>query len=88
MKSSITKKISASAPIPAIDVARSTIRGIKRGLFSVTCSFEGFMLGIATAGMSPQPSFGMIVMEVLLGGLMRIVAVFTLASWFGIVRDG
>lgn len=46
------------------------------------------MLGIATAGMSPQPSFGMIVMEVLLGGLMRIVAVFTLASWFGIVRDG
>eukprot|EP01018_Ginkgo_biloba_P008171 Gb_02700 [translate_table: standard] len=83
----ITKIMSASSSsMEAAEVAEKTLSGIKSGKFMITCNFDGFMLSIVTAGMSPQPSAAMAFIEVVAAGLMRIVALFILWSWYGTVQ--
>ena len=54
MKPEITKLIAASSnSMEATKVAEKNLNGIKSGKFIITCNFDGFMLSIATPGMSP-----------------------------------
>ncbi|XP_057854802.1 3-dehydrosphinganine reductase TSC10A isoform X3 [Cryptomeria japonica] len=87
MRPEITKLIAASSSsMDAKEVAEITLNGIKSGKFMITCNFDGFMLSIATAGMSPQPSATMAFLEVVAAGLMRIVALCILWGWYSTVQ--
>ncbi|CAN0856592.1 3-dehydrosphinganine reductase TSC10A [Linum grandiflorum] len=73
----------ASGAMKAEDVARKCLDGIKSASFFVPCNFEGLMLSIATAGLSPQRSYLMAFVEVSAIGLMRLVALFFQWNWYG-----
>uniref|UniRef100_A0A0D6QZD8 3-dehydrosphinganine reductase n=1 Tax=Araucaria cunninghamii TaxID=56994 RepID=A0A0D6QZD8_ARACU len=87
MRPEVTKLIAgSSSAMEAIEVAEKTLNGIKSGRFLIPCNFDGFMLAIATAGMSPQPSPIMAFLEVVFAGVMRIVALCILWSWYTTVQ--
>lgn len=78
----MTKILSeTSKPASPDSVAKSAVHGIKLGLFSVPCNFEGSCLSIATCGMAPQPSFWRGIFEIFTVGILRLVALFTLAGF-------
>lgn len=82
-KPEITKLLSASSnAMEAVDVAKTSINGIKKGLFSIACNFDGFMLCISSPGMSPQPSVLHALAEVLFSGLTRVVGLCVSWSWY------
>lgn len=64
-------------------VAKKAFDGIRSGSFIVPCNFDGQMLAIATAGLSPQRSFLMAFLEVVFVGLLRLVALFLQWNWYG-----
>lgn len=68
------------------EVAKKTFDGIKSGNFSIPCNLEGYILGLTTAGLSPQRSFLMAFLEVVLAGILRLVALFCLWSWYGSIE--
>lgn len=77
---------SAGNVMKAEEVAKKSLNGIKSGNFIVSCNFEGTMLSIATAGLSPQSSsFGAFI-EVLGGGFMRFLGLCFQWSWFNIIE--
>eukprot|EP00897_Mesotaenium_endlicherianum_P010512 jgi/Mesen1/948/ME000118S00124 len=85
-KPEVTKLISQSSTlVSASSVARSALAGIKAGQFSISSNFDGFMLGLVTSGMSPEPSLVMALLQICVMGLTRIVALATVASWESIV---
>lgn len=67
-------------------VAKKAINGIKSGSFIVPCNFEGALLSIATAGLSPQRSFSMAFLEVVSAGIIRIVALCFQYVWYGSIE--
>ncbi|KAJ7544411.1 hypothetical protein O6H91_09G078300 [Diphasiastrum complanatum] len=82
-KPDITKELSStSTAMEAIVVAKKTLSGIKAGHFFVACNFDGLVLNLATAGVSPQPSLRLAIAEVLLAGFMRIISLCLLWSWY------
>ncbi|XP_042399883.1 3-dehydrosphinganine reductase TSC10A-like [Zingiber officinale] len=84
----VTNKIAASTGgMKADEVAQIALNGIKSALFVVPCNFEGAMLCIATAGLSPQPSIFMAFREVLGASLMRLVGLCFQWNWFGVISD-
>lgn len=70
----------------ADDVALKALNGIKTTQFVVPCNFEGTMLSIATAGLSPQRSCLVAFAEVLGASLMRFVGLFFQWNWFGAIE--
>ncbi|RRT62615.1 hypothetical protein B296_00032953 [Ensete ventricosum] len=70
----------------ADDVAKKALHGIKSGQFVVACNFEGYLLHVATVGLSPQRSYFMAFVEILGAGLMRFVALCYQWSWFTIIE--
>lgn len=66
----------------ADEIAIITLNGIKSGTFFVTCNFDGIMLSLVTAGLSPQRSFWVAFVEIVGAGLMRFVALFFQWSWY------
>ena len=66
----------------ADEVAMLTLNGIKSGTFFVTCNFDGIMLALGTASLSPQRSFLVAFFEVVGAGLMRLVALYYQWSWY------
>lgn len=72
----------ASSAMTADDVAKKALDGIKASRFFVTCNSMGQLLSIATAGMSPQRSLRMAVIEVLSIGVTRLVALFVQWDWY------
>eukprot|EP00270_Netrium_digitus_P017706 TRINITY_DN6564_c0_g1_i1.p1 TRINITY_DN6564_c0_g1~~TRINITY_DN6564_c0_g1_i1.p1 ORF type:complete len:305 (+),score=95.90 TRINITY_DN6564_c0_g1_i1:1-915(+) len=81
-KPKLTSLISqTSSTLSAEEVAEKAWEGVRAGWYSISCNFDGAMLNIATAGMSPQPSLGHLALEVLLAGFMRIVAVVTVTGF-------
>ncbi|RWV87967.1 hypothetical protein BHE74_00044034 [Ensete ventricosum] len=66
----------SSGGMKADDVAKKALNGIKSSRFIVPCNFEGSMLSIATAGLSPQSSFFTAVAEVLGAGFMRFMGLY------------
>ncbi|CAH9146246.1 unnamed protein product [Cuscuta epithymum] len=79
----ITSLLAAfSGPMKAEEVAKKTLDGIKCGRFSVPCDIDGLAITIATAGMSPQRSFLMALVEVFAAGILRIVALCFQFNWY------
>lgn len=75
----------SSGKATADEVAKSALDGIKSGSFIVPCNFEGFLLSIATAGLSPQRSTLMAFVEVIAIGVMRIAGLCYQRVWYGII---
>ncbi|GKD83304.1 3-dehydrosphinganine reductase TSC10A [Tanacetum coccineum] len=75
--------IAASSREMQVDeLAKQALDGIKSGSFFVPCNFEGFLLSIATAGLSPQRSYLMAFVEVIFIGAVRIVALCFQMTWY------
>ncbi|XP_020260704.1 3-dehydrosphinganine reductase TSC10A-like [Asparagus officinalis] len=77
---------SEGSAMKADDVAKISLNGIKSGAFIVPCGFEGTMLAIATAGLSPQPSSLGAFIEVLGAGLMRFLGLCFQWNWYSIIQ--
>ncbi|XP_068663446.1 3-dehydrosphinganine reductase TSC10A-like [Aristolochia californica] len=73
---------SSSGAVGAEEVAEKALNGIKCGTFIVPCNFDGIMLSIATAGLSPQSSYLMAFVEVILTGFMRLVGLCFQWTWY------
>ncbi|CAN6872085.1 unnamed protein product [Brassica oleracea] len=76
---------SSSGSMKTREVAKICLDGIKSGKFTVTCHFIGYLLSIATSGMSPQRSFWHAFMEVIFGGLIRFVGLFFQWGWYNTI---
>ena len=77
----------SSGGMKANDVAKKALDGIKSGKFIVPCNFDGAMLAIATAGLSPQSSPVIAFLEVIGAGLMRFVALCFQWNWFSTIES-
>lgn len=79
----ITKILSGSSTaLDAVSVARASLAGVKAGRFQISCNLEGAALSVVCAGMSPQPTLVMGVVEIVSMGLMRIIALFVQKGWY------
>ncbi|KAG6664447.1 3-dehydrosphinganine reductase TSC10A-like isoform X3 [Carya illinoinensis] len=72
----------SSGAMKADEVAMKALSGIKSGSFIVPCNFDGLLLSIATAGLSPQRSFLMAFVEVVAIGIIRFVALCYQWNWY------
>lgn len=77
----------SSGGMKADDVAQKALDGIKTGTFIVPCNFEGTMLSIATAGLSPQRSYLMAFVEVFGAGFMRFMGLCFQWNWFSTIEN-
>ncbi|KAI4364391.1 hypothetical protein MLD38_020487 [Melastoma candidum] len=77
----------SSGSMTADDVARKTLDGIKASRFIITCNSMGRLLSIAAAGMSPQRSIRMALIEVLGIGMTRLVALFVQCGWYKSIHE-
>ncbi|XP_050216164.1 3-dehydrosphinganine reductase TSC10A-like isoform X2 [Mercurialis annua] len=83
----LTSIIAASSgAMKAEEVAKRALDGIKCGSFFVPCNFEGVLLTIATAGLSPQRSLVMAFVEVVAAGLVRLVGLFFQWNWYSSIE--
>ncbi|XP_075112412.1 uncharacterized protein LOC107801646 isoform X1 [Nicotiana tabacum] len=83
----VTSIIAASSgAMKADEVAKIALNGIKSGNFTVPCNFEGFLLSIATAGLSPQRSFLMAFVEVIAAGILRVAGLCFQWNWYGSIE--
>ncbi|KAI6233868.1 3-ketodihydrosphingosine reductase [Aphelenchoides fujianensis] len=81
------REISGTSGIFSADhVARATVDTIERGGFRTTIGFEGWMLGVLTAGASPEPIGYAAYLQFLLAGLFRGVMIFYLGAFDRIVQ--
>ncbi|XP_026380941.1 3-dehydrosphinganine reductase TSC10A-like [Papaver somniferum] len=86
-KPEITSIIAASSGAKKADeVAITALNGIKSGSFIIPCNFDGLMLSLATAGMSPQRSPAMALLEVATTSLLRFVGFFYLWNWYASIE--
>ncbi|GAA0140766.1 reductase [Lithospermum erythrorhizon] len=86
-KPEITSIIAASSgSMKANEVAKIALSGIRSGRFFIPCNLEGFALCLATAGMSPQRSVLMALIEVIGAGIMRIASLCFQWSWYVIIE--
>ncbi|XP_078163713.1 3-dehydrosphinganine reductase TSC10A-like [Carex rostrata] len=79
--------VGSSGEMKAEDVVKKALRGLKEGRFIIPCNFEGAMLAIATAGLSPQRSSVTALLEVLGAGLMRFVALCFQWNWYSAIEN-
>ncbi len=77
----------SSGGMKADDVARKALDGIKSGKFIVPCNFEGAMLAVATAGLSPQSSPLTAFLEIIGAGVMRFAAICFQFNWFMTIEN-
>ncbi|XP_052189280.1 3-dehydrosphinganine reductase TSC10A [Diospyros lotus] len=77
---------SSSGAMKADEVAKKALDGIKSSSFIVPCNFEGLLLSIATAGLSPQRSFLMAFVEVVAAGILRIAGLCFQWNWYGSIE--
>ncbi|KAM0053495.1 putative 3-dehydrosphinganine reductase [Helianthus debilis subsp. tardiflorus] len=76
----------SSGAMQADEVAKKVLNGIKSGSFIVPCNFEGFLLAIANAGLSPQRSYLMAFVEVVSAGILRIAGLCFQWTWYGSIE--
>ncbi|KAL6535327.1 hypothetical protein OROMI_026701 [Orobanche minor] len=80
----LTNIIAASSGAMKPDeVARKSLKGIQSATFMVPCNVEGFLLSVATAGLSPQRSCLMAFVEVMAAGVFRLAGLFFQWNWYG-----
>ncbi|XP_078440140.1 3-dehydrosphinganine reductase TSC10A-like [Wolffia australiana] len=77
-----------SSCMTAEGVAKKTLAGIMAARFMVYCNFDGLMMGIATAGVSPQRSWAMALAEIFGSGFMRFIALCTQYYWSKAIAKG
>lgn len=83
----LTSIIAASSgAMKADEVAKKSLNGIQSGTFIVPCNLEGFLLSIATAGLSPQRSCLMAFVEVMTAGIMRLAGLVFQWNWYGSIE--
>jgi len=83
----LTSIIAASSgAMKADEVAKRALNGIKSGSFIIPCNFEGLLLSVATAGLSPQRSVLMAFVEIVAAGLTRFVALCFQWNWYGSIE--
>ncbi|KAL8515297.1 hypothetical protein ACS0TY_014133 [Phlomoides rotata] len=83
----LTSVIAASSgAMKADEVAKKSLNGIQSGTFIVPCNLEGFLLSVATAGLSPQRSYLMAFVEVMTAGIIRLVGLFFQWNWYGSIQ--
>ncbi|XP_030536117.1 3-dehydrosphinganine reductase TSC10A [Rhodamnia argentea] len=83
----LTNIIAASSgTMKADEVAEKALSGIKCGSFIVPCNFEGQLLAIATAGLSPQRSYIMAFVEVVGAGILRLAGLFFQWNWYSSIE--
>ncbi|KAA8548598.1 hypothetical protein F0562_000282 [Nyssa sinensis] len=83
----LTSIIAASSgAMKADEVAKKALNGIKSGTFFVPCNFEGLLLSIATAGLSPQRSFLMAFVEVIAASILRVAGLCFQWNWYGSIE--
>ncbi|KAJ0093014.1 hypothetical protein Patl1_25433 [Pistacia atlantica] len=83
----LTSIIAASSgAMKADEVAKKALHGIQSGSFIVPCNFEGLLLSIATAGLSPQRSFLMAFVEVFAAGIIRFAGLCFQWNWYGSIE--
>lgn len=83
----LTSIIAASSgAMKADEVAKKALDGIKSGSFIVPCNFEGLLLSIATAGLSPQRSYLMAFVEVVTAGIVRLAGLCFQWNWYGSIE--
>lgn len=82
-KPRLTSIIAAlSGAMKADEVAQKAWSGIKSRSFFVPCNLEGFMLSVATVGLSPQRAYLTAFVEVISAGLMRVAGLCFQWSWY------
>lgn len=79
--------VGSSGEMKAEDVVKKALCGLKEGRFTIPCNFDGAMLAIATAGLSPQRSSVTALLEVLGAGLMRFVALCFQWNWYSAIEN-
>ncbi|KAM5562081.1 3-dehydrosphinganine reductase TSC10A [Rosa sericea] len=77
----------SSGAMKAEEVAKKALDGIKSASFIVPCNFEGLLLSIATAGLSPQRWFVMAFVEVVAAGIIRIAALGFQWNWYTSIHE-
>lgn len=83
----LTSIIAASSgAMKADEVAEKTLNGIKSGSFIVPCNFEGYLLAVATAGLSPQRSYIMAFVEVVSAGIVHLAGLFFQWNWYSSIE--
>ncbi|XP_010035447.2 3-dehydrosphinganine reductase TSC10A [Eucalyptus grandis] len=83
----LTSIIAASSgAMKADEVAEKTLNGIKSGSFIVPCNFEGYLLAVATAGLSPQRSYVMAFVEVVSAGIVHLAGLFFQWNWYSSIE--
>ncbi|KAF8015688.1 hypothetical protein BT93_H1263 [Corymbia citriodora subsp. variegata] len=76
----------SSGAMKADEVAEKALNGIKSGSFIVPCNFEGYLLAIVTAGLSPQRSYVMAFVEVVSASILRLTALFFQWNWYSSIE--
>ncbi len=70
------------------DIAKDILDSIKSWRFMVNTGMDGWLLGIASAGLTtPVSSAGRALVEILLAGILRLVGIFYLYSWNGVCTN-
>ncbi|XP_042054912.1 3-dehydrosphinganine reductase TSC10A-like [Salvia splendens] len=83
----LTSIIAASSgAMKADEVALKSLKGIQSGTFMVPCNLEGFLLAVATAGLSPQRSCLSAFVEVMTAGIMRLAGLVFQWNWFNSIE--
>ncbi|XP_042052106.1 3-dehydrosphinganine reductase TSC10A-like [Salvia splendens] len=83
----LTSIIAASSgAMKADEVALKSLKGIQSGTFMVPCNLEGFLLAVATAGLSPQRSCLSAFVEVMTAGIMRLAGLVIQWNWFSSIE--
>ncbi|GAB2229890.1 hypothetical protein Droror1_Dr00014146 [Drosera rotundifolia] len=70
----------------ADEVAKISLDGIKHGAFTIPCNVDGFCLSLLTAGVSPQRSYPMAVLEVVVASLARFIGFFYIWRYSHIIK--
>ncbi|KAJ8450494.1 hypothetical protein Cgig2_002179 [Carnegiea gigantea] len=79
----LTKIIAnSSTMMKSEEVAKKTMDGIRKGSFHIRCNFKGLILSTSTAGFSPQRSFLMAFVEILVAGIARLIGLFHLWTFY------
>jgi len=82
LKPALTAKLSeATAVVQPDAVARAIVQGMVHWTHAISVGFDGWLLSQLTAGMGPAGSFGSCVVQWLLGGWFRAIALFYV-QWF------
>jgi 3-dehydrosphinganine reductase len=88
-KPSITKRLSeATSTVPPEVVGKAIVGGMEQWSPTITVGFDGWMLATLCSGFTPVGTVVEGVVQVLTVGLWRLVAIFYVNFFYGVVLKG